>query len=67
MGKNIVRITSNKKEAEKEAKAITISLQKRNINRETYVCGVSKSYVKKRTRKGYPISKKNYGVCMRNR
>ena len=67
MAKKIVRITPNKKEAKKEAKAITISLQKRNINREAYVCGVSKSYVKKRTRQGYPIPKKHYGVCVRNK
>ncbi len=67
MSKKIVRVTSNKKEAEKVSKAITLSLQKRNIKREAYVCGVSKSYVKKRTRKGYPIPKKNYGVCVRNK
>jgi len=67
MGKKIVRVTSNKKEAEQIAKGLTNSLQRRHIKREAYVCGVSKSYVKTLTRKGYPIPKKNFGVCVRNK
>ena len=67
MSKNIVRITSNKKEAEKEAKFMNDSLKRRHIKRESYVCEVSQSYVRKLTREGYPIRKKNYGICVRNK
>ncbi len=67
MGRKIVRATSRKRDALKEAKLINASLKKRNIKREAYVCPISKSFVRKRTRKGYPIKSKNYGICMRNK
>ena len=67
MSKRIVRATSSKKDAVKEAKSINRSLKERKIKREAYVCAISRNYVAKRTRKGYPISKKNYGICMRNK
>jgi len=67
MTKRIVRVTKSKEEAHQIAKRITASLRERNINREAYVSPVSYSYVRTLTRKGYPIAKKNYGVCVRNR
>ena len=67
MVKQIVRVTSSRKEALAEAKAINSSLKSRKIKREAIVCPVSQSYVRKLTRKGYPIPKKNYGICMRNK
>jgi uncharacterized protein YlaI len=67
MSKRIVRATSSRKNAMDEARAINKSLKERNIDREAYVCRISRSYVAKRTRKGYDISKINYGICMRNR
>ena len=67
MGKKIVRVTSSRKDAQEEAKRINVSLRDRKIKREAYVCPVSQSYVRKRTRKGYPVRKKNYGVCVRNK
>lgn len=65
--KKIVRVTSNKVEALAEAKRINLSLKERKIEREAKVCRVSQSYVRKLTRKGYPIRKINYGICMRNK
>jgi len=65
MGKKIVRVASSKADAKKEADAINKNLAKRNIKRESYVCRISKSYVRKRTRKGYSIPKQSYGICMR--
>ena len=67
MGKKIVRITKYKKNATRESKKINASLKKRGIKRETYVCPVSKQYVQKRTRKGYPVKKNNYAICVRNK
>lgn len=67
MGKMIVRVTSNKKDAIKEKQEINNSLRNRGIKREAYVCPVSQAYVKKLTRKGYPIADKNYAICMRNK
>ena len=67
MGKKIVRVTSNRKEAQKESKRINVSLRDRKIKRQAYVCSVSQSYVKKLTRKGHPIPKKNYAICMRDK
>lgn len=66
MGKNIVRVTSSRKGAIKEKDEINASLKSRGIKREAYVCEVSKSYVKKLTREGYPIAERNYAICMRN-
>jgi len=66
MKQQIVRITPSRKEALREAKAINNSLKKRMIKRKAFVCSVSQSYVKKLTREGYPISKKNYGICMKD-
>jgi len=67
MGKTIVRATPSKKDAIKEAKQINDSLKERGIEREAYVCSVSKAYVKKLTRKGYPVADKNYAICVRNK
>ena len=67
MGKNIIRVTANRKEAQREAKRINASLRKRQIKREARVCPVSQSYVKKLTRKGYKVPKRNYAICMRNK
>jgi hypothetical protein len=67
MGKNIIRVTSNRKEAQREAKRINISFKNRNIKREAYVGIVSQSYVRRLTRKGFPIAKKNYAIYVRNK
>ena len=67
MGKKIVRVTSSKRDAIEESNRINASLKNRGIKREAYVCPVSKTYVKKLTRKGYPIADKNYAICMRNK
>lgn len=67
MRKIIVRVTSDRKEAQRESVRINASLKGRNIKRQAYVCAVSKFYVKKLTRKGYPIAKKNYAICMRDK
>lgn len=66
MGKNVVRATPSKKDALKEAKAINADMKKRGIKREAYVCPISQAYMRKRTRKGFPIADKNYAICMRN-
>ena len=66
MGKKIVRVTDNKQDALDESKAINDSLKERNIRRETYVTPVSQSYVRKLTRKGYPVKKRNYAIAVRN-
>ena len=66
MGKKIVRVTSSKREVIGEKDRINASLKSRGIKREAYVCAISKAYVKKLTRKGYPIAEKNYAICMRN-
>ena len=66
MGKNIVRITSNKNEAQREANRINKSLKERGIKREAYVDTISKTYVQVRTRPGYAVRNKNYTICMRN-
>lgn len=66
MGKNIVRLLTNKRKAILEANQINKSLFRRNIKREAYVTPVSKSYVKKLTRKGFPIPKNNYAIAVRN-
>lgn len=65
--KTIVRVTQYKSKANKEAKEINLSLNKRNIKREAYVCEVSEAYVKTLTRTGYKIPKKNYAICIRNK
>lgn len=67
MAKTIVRVTSDKRKAQREAKRINASLKERGIKREAYVGVVSQSYVKARTRKGYPIAKRNYAIYMRNK
>ena len=67
MGKQIVRVTSNRNEAVAEAKRINLDLLKRKIKRMAYVTPVSQSYVKSLTRKGYPVPKKNYAIAMRNK
>lgn len=67
MGKTIVRVTSSKERAMEEKNRINTSLKSRGIKREAYVCSVSKTYVKKLTRKGYTIAEKNYAICMRNK
>jgi len=67
MVKRYVRVTSNRKEAFREAKAINVSLKNRNIKREAIVCPVSQSYAGKLMREGYPIPKRNYGIRMRNK
>ncbi len=67
MGKKIVRVTSSKRDALKEMNEINASLKDRGIKREAYISSVSQAYVKKRTRKGYPIADKNYAICMRNK
>ena len=66
MGKNIVRVTTNKRDAIEEKDRINASLKSRGIKREAYVCEVSKAYVKKLTKKGHPIEEKNYAICIRN-
>jgi hypothetical protein len=66
MSKTIVRAGVSKKEALDEAKLINLSFKDRKIKREAYVCPISQSFVRKRTRAGHPIRKKNYGICMRN-
>lgn len=50
-----------------ESKRINENMKERNIKRESYVCPISQAYVKKLTRKGYPVAKKNYAICMRNK
>lgn len=67
MGKNIVGVTSNRKVALRKARQINTSFRARKIKREARVCPVSQSYVKTLTRKGYPVPKKNYGICVRNK
>ncbi len=67
MAKNIVRVTSNRKEAVSESKRINESLRKRKIKRFARVTPVSYSYVRKLTRKGFPVAKKNYAICMKNK
>ena len=67
MAKKIVRVTSSKRDAIEEKQRINDSLRDRGIKREAYVCSVSQAYVKKRTRKGYPVADKNYAICMRNK
>jgi len=67
MGKKIVRVTSSKSDAAREAREINTSFKNRGIKREAYVCSVSKSYAKKLARKGFPIADKNYAICMRNK
>lgn len=67
MGKTIVRVTSSKRDAIKEAKEINTSLKKRGIKREAYVSTVSKRYAKRLLRKGYPVADKNYAICVRNK
>jgi len=67
MGKTIVSVTSDKTKALRISKRLNKSLKKRKIKRESYVSPVSQSYVKKLTRKGYTIRKKNYAVCVRNK
>lgn len=67
MVKKIIRAGVSKAEAKKESDAINKNMAERGIKRESYVCKVSQSYVKKRTRKGYPVKKQNYGVCMRDK
>ena len=67
MAKKIVRVTSSKRDATKEKNEINLSLKEEGIKREAYVCSVSKAYVKKLTRKGYPIADKNYAICVRNK
>jgi len=66
MGKKIVRVTSSKRDAVAEKNRINDDLKSRGIQREAYVCNVSKAYVRKRARKGYPVKEKNYAICMRN-
>jgi len=38
----------------------------RRVNAKFY-CAISKAYVKKLTRKGYPIAENNYAICMRKK
>lgn len=66
MKRTIVRVTPSKKEAQEEATAINNSLRERGIKRRAYVCKVSRSCVKKLTRKGYPIPKQSYGIEMKD-
>ena len=67
MGKTVVRVTPSKRDAEIEKNAINKDFRERGIEREAYVTDISKAYVRKRTRKGYPISNKNYAICVRNK
>jgi len=67
MGKTIVRVTSSRREAQAETNRINASLRDRKIKRQAYVCPISKAYVKKLTRKGYPIADNNYAICVRNK
>ena len=67
MGKKIVRVTSSKRDAIDETRRINSSLRARGIKREAYVCSVSKAYVKKLTRKGYPVADKNYAIYVRDK
>ena len=67
MGKKIVRVTSSKRDAIGEKDRINASLKSRGIKRQAYVCPVSRAYVKKLTRKGYPIAENNYAICVRDK
>jgi len=66
MAKKIIRVTSSKRNAIEEKNEINAYLKQRGIKRKAYVCKVSKSYVKKLTKKGYPIADNNYAICVRN-
>lgn len=65
MSKKIFRVTSNKKEAVKEAREVTASLKERGIKREAVVCDISLSYAKKLRRKDFPLAKRYYGIYTR--
>jgi len=65
--RNYISVTDSKKDAVALAKRMNNDLRKRKIKREVYVVPVSQSYVRKLTRKGYKIAKKNYGVAVRNK
>ena len=67
MGKNIIRVTSNKNEAKTEAERINKDFLKRKIKRMAYVTPVSERYVRSLTRKGYPVKKKNYAIAVKNK
>jgi len=67
MGKMVVSVSEKKKELQRQAKHLNLSLKKMKINRESYVCPISQSFVRKLTRKGYPIPKKNYALYVRNK
>ena len=65
--RNIVRVTSSRIGAQREARQINTSMKSRGIKRVAYVRPVSSSYVRKLTRTGYPLPKKNYGIYMKNK
>lgn len=64
--KNIVRVTSNKRDAQREANRISKNLLKRKIKRKAFVVPVSQEFVRKLTREGYTVRKKNYGILMKD-
>lgn len=66
MVRNIIRVTQSKKEAQKISNFINEDMRNRKINREAYVIPVSQSFVRTLTRKGYRVSKRNYGVAMKD-
>lgn len=66
MGLNIIRITSNKREADAMAKRITADLRKRKIKRKAYVKLIRPSTVQKLMRKGWKAPAVNYAVAMKN-
>ena len=67
MGKNIIRVTSNKEAGKREAARINKNLKSRGIKRIAYVAPVSRNYVKKLTRKGFTVRKKNYAIAIKNK
>jgi hypothetical protein len=63
----IVRVTASRRGALREARAINASMKSRGIRREAIVRSVSQGYVRKLTRKGFAVPKKNYAISMRNK
>jgi len=62
--KNLVRAGKTRKNSLTEARSINKSLTSRGIKRKAVVKPVSQAVIKKLTRKGFPIKKKNFGIFM---
>lgn len=67
MGLKIIRVTSSKSDALRESKSINKDLKERGIKRESRVIPISRAFVKRLTRKGFIVKKKNFAIAIRRK